>query len=179
MLKDFLAFQHFSTYFSTSWTVDIYFPPTIGDLAPCQPVQNFWDDLEYSSDEGDESYAPEREEDRVWQGWPLVVATVATCKWHQHSWSFLPVFGDQDDEDIDSGVRSPIGWRSWFLDVCEMGFVWEYIEWCVFFWGGTFLPSTKRWDGILVTTSAVNKKNACCCFADAAIYGRCNRGVSP
>ena len=61
------------------WTYYIS-PPTIGDLAPCQPVQNFWDDLEYSSDEGDESYAPEREEDRgVHKGDPWSVATVATC----------------------------------------------------------------------------------------------------
>ena len=34
-----------------------------GETRRPAPSQNFWDDLEYSSDEGDESYAPEREED--------------------------------------------------------------------------------------------------------------------
>lgn len=111
-------------------------PPPLATWHPDEPVQNFWDDLEYSSDEGDESYAPEREEDRgVDKGDDWVVATVATCKWHQFL-EFSTGFGDQDDEDIDSGVRSPMGWMSWawmsvklvlyaFCWLCRCGDLWK------------------------------------------------------
>lgn len=114
MLKDFLAYQHFSTYFSTSWNVDIFFPPQPwppGTLRTCSELLGWFGVLLRRGwwilcSRARRGQGLTRVMTRSWR-------RATTCKWQQQFLEFYRFWWWQDDEDIDSGVRSPIGWRSW------------------------------------------------------------------